>query len=77
MLREASDRQAQGMDAFDAAREICADILGDPKKSFATWKEFGRISVNVDTVYRSKDSSHKSPNVVEQFKRMAQLESQH
>jgi glyoxylase-like metal-dependent hydrolase (beta-lactamase superfamily II) len=77
VLREASDRQAQGMDAFDAAREICADILGDPKKSFATWKEFGRISVNVDTVYRSKDASHKSPNVVEQFKRMAQLESQH
>jgi len=28
-------------------------------------------------VYRSKDASHKSPNVVEQFKRMAQLESQH
>jgi glyoxylase-like metal-dependent hydrolase (beta-lactamase superfamily II) len=77
VLNEASARQAQGMDAFDAAREICADILGDPKKSFATWKEFGRISVNVDTVYRSKDSSHKSPDVVEQFRRMAQLENQH
>jgi len=46
-------------------------------KSFATWKEFGRISVNVDTVYRSKDATHKSPDVVEQFRRMAQLENQH
>ena len=77
VLSEASERQSQGMDAFDAAREICADILGDPNRSFATWKEFGRISVNVDTVYRSKDASHKSPDVVEQFRRMAQLENQH
>ena len=77
VLAEASARQEQGMDAFDAAREICADILGDPNKSFATWKEFGRISVNVDTVYRSKNANHKSPDVVEQFRRMAELERQH
>ena len=77
VLSEASARQAAGMDAFDAAREICANILGDPTKSFATWKEFGRISVNVDTVYRSKNASHKSPDVVEQFRRMAELERQH
>ena len=77
VLTEASARQEQGMDAFEAAREICADILGDPNKSFATWKEFGRISVNVDTVYRSKDANHKSPDVVEQFRRMAKLELQH
>lgn len=77
VLTEASARQEQGMDAFEAAREICADILGDPNKSFATWKEFGRISVNVDTVYRSKDVNHKSPDVVEQFRRMAKLELQH
>ena len=77
VLTEASARQEQGMDAFDAAREICADILGDPNKSFATWKEFGRISVNVDTVYRSKNANHKSPDVVEQFRRMAELERQH
>lgn len=77
VLTEASARQEQGMDAFDAAREICADILGDPIKSFATWKEFGRISVNVDTVYRSKNANHKSPDVVEQFRRMAELERQH
>lgn len=76
VLTEASARQEQGMDAFEAAREICADILGDPNKSFATWKEFGRISVNVDTVYRSKDANHKSPDVVEQFRRMAELELQ-
>ncbi len=77
VLTEASARQEQGMDAFDAAREICADILGDPNKSFAAWKEFGRISVNVDTVYRSKNANHKSPDVVEQFRRMAELERQH
>lgn len=77
VLSEASARQAAGMDAFDAAREICANMLGDPTKSFATWKEFGRISVNVDTVYRSKNASHKSPDVVEQFRRMAELERQH
>ena len=77
VLTEASARQEQGMDAFEAAREICADILGNPNKSFATWKEFGRISVNVDTVYRSKDANHKSPDVVEQFRRMAKLELQH
>jgi len=77
VLTEASARQEQGMDAYDAAREICADILGDPNKSFATWKEFGRISVNVDTVYRSKNANHKSPDVVEQFRRMAELERQH
>lgn len=77
VLTEASARQEQGMDAFDAAREICADILGDPNKSFATWKEFGRISVNVDTVYRSKNANHKSPDVVEQFRRIAELERQH
>lgn len=77
VLSEASARQAAGMDAFDAAREICANMLGDPTKSFATWKEFGRISVNVDTVYRSKNASHKSPDIVEQFRRMAELERQH
>ena len=62
------------MDAFDAAREIARDILGNTSRSFAQWKEFGRISVNVDTVYRSIDATHKSPDVIEQFRRMAKIE---
>ena len=77
VLNEATERQAQGMDAFDAAKEICKNMMGDTSKSFAGWKEFGRISVNVDTVYRTLDTQHQSPNVVEQFARMAALEKQH
>ena len=67
VLTEASARQDQGMDAFDAARDIALGAYGN-------WGEFGRICVNVDTVYRSRDSSYKSPDVVEQFRRMASLE---
>jgi glyoxylase-like metal-dependent hydrolase (beta-lactamase superfamily II) len=77
VLNEATERQEQGMDAFDAAKEICKNMMGDTSKSFAGWKEFGRISVNVDTVYRTLDPQHQSPNVVEQFARMAALEKQH
>ena len=65
---QATERFNGGMDAWDAARDIA---LG----GFGTWGEFGRIAVNVDTVYRSLDPSHKSPDVVEQFKRMFTLES--
>ena len=68
ILREASVRQDAGMDAFDAARDIA---LGD----FAAWGEFGRVCVNVDTVYRSRDAQHRSPDVVEQFRRMAAMEA--
>jgi hypothetical protein len=56
------------MDAWDAARDISLN-------GFADWGEAGRISVNVDTVYRSLDPNHQSPNVIEQFKRMASLEA--
>jgi glyoxylase-like metal-dependent hydrolase (beta-lactamase superfamily II) len=70
VLSEASARQDQGMDAFDAARDIALGAYG-------TWGEFGRICVNVDTVYRSRDSQYQSPDVVEQFRRMAALESAH
>ena len=65
---QATERFNGGMDAWDAARDIA---LG----GFGTWGEFGRIAVNVDTVYRSLDPLHKSPDVVEQFKRMFTLES--
>lgn len=77
VLQEAAICQDQGIDAFDAAREICKTMLGDTSKSFAGLKEFGRVSVNVDTVYRSRDPLHKSPNVVEQFARMAKIERGH
>lgn len=69
--REATARHQAGVDAFEAARDI-ARQLGE----FANWGEFGRVSVNVDTVYRSLDPNHRSPDVVEQFKRMSLIESQ-
>lgn len=64
---EATERFHGGMDAWDAARDIALN-------GFSEWGEFGRIAVNVDTVYRSLSSDHKSPDVVEQFKRMFQIE---
>jgi len=68
--QEASARFEVGMDAWDAARDIALNGFGD-------WGEFGRISVNVDTVYRSLDPAHESPDVIEQFRRMAVLEAHH
>jgi len=65
---EASARFEVGMHAWDAARDIALNGFGD-------WGEFGRISVNVDTVYRSLDPAHETPNVIEQFRRMAALEA--
>jgi glyoxylase-like metal-dependent hydrolase (beta-lactamase superfamily II) len=70
--REAADRQAAGVDAWEAAREI-ASLLGTHGE-FAPWTEGGRIAVNVETVYRSHDPQHQSPDIVEQFRRMAALE---
>ena len=69
---EASARQAAGVDAFDAARDI-GRLLGLDER-FNEWGEFGRIAVNVETVYRTLDPDHSTPDVVEQFRRMAQLE---
>lgn len=68
----ASERHASGMDAWDAAREIAHEI--GASEAFSSWGEFGRIAVNVDTAYRSFDPSYVAPNVVEQFRRMAELE---
>ena len=67
---EATERYEGGMDAWDAARDIALN-------GFSQWGEFGRLAVNVDTVYRSLSSTHKSPDVVEQFRRMFQLEQGH
>jgi cyclase len=69
---EATARHDAGMDAFDAAREIAADIGAG--SAFAGWGEAGRIAVNVETVYRTLDPAHRTPDVVEQFRRMARLE---
>lgn len=69
----ASARQAAGVDAWEAARDIAREIGANPE--FQGWGEFGRIAVNVDTVYRSHDPAHRSPNIVDQFKRMAELEA--
>ncbi|HQZ33371.1 MAG TPA: MBL fold metallo-hydrolase [Ilumatobacteraceae bacterium] len=68
----ANARHAAGMDAWDAAREIAREV--GTRAEFSGWGEFGRITVNVDTAYRSFDPSYVAPNVVEQFRRMAELE---
>lgn len=68
----ATARQRSGMDAFDAARDIGRELGLDER--FNEWGEFGRIAVNVETVYRTLDPSHVTPDVVEQFRRMAELE---
>jgi glyoxylase-like metal-dependent hydrolase (beta-lactamase superfamily II) len=67
---EATARFEAGMDAWDAARDIALN-------GFDSWGESGRISVNVDSVYRSLDPSHETPDVIEQFRRMASLEAHH
>jgi glyoxylase-like metal-dependent hydrolase (beta-lactamase superfamily II) len=68
----ATARQKAGTDAWEAARDIAREIGARPE--FRGWSEFGRIAVNVDTAYRSLDPAYVSPNVVEQFRRMAELE---
>ena len=67
---EASARFEAGMDAWDAARDIALHGFGD-------WGERGRIAVNVDAVYRSLDPAYRSPDIVEQFRRMSVLERGH
>ena len=70
---EALGRHAAGLDAFDAARDIALSLRADER--FSELGEFGRIAVNVDTVYRNVDDAHITPDVVEQFRRMAELEA--
>ena len=69
---EASERFAAGIDAFDAARDI-SQLLGSNER-FGSLGEAGRIAVNVDAVYRTLDPTHESPNVIEQFRRMSELD---
>ena len=70
--QDATARHAAGLDAFDAARDIAAAI--GASEHFGSLGEFGRIAVNVEAVYRQLDPSHETPDVVEQFRRMAELE---
>ncbi len=70
--QEATGRFEAGLDAFDAAREIAGEMGADER--FDELGEFGRIAVNVETVYRTLDPAHRSPDIVEQFRRMAALE---
>jgi len=70
---EATVRHDAGLDAWEAARDIAREIGEAP--SFGAWGEFGRIAVNVETVYRSLDPGHTTPDVVEQFRRMARIEA--
>lgn len=72
---QATACQRSGVDAWDAARQI-ADELG-ARPDFSRLGEFGRIAVNVETVYRELDPTHRSPDVVEQFRRMARIEAGH
>ncbi len=69
---EATARHDAGVDAFAAAKEIAA--LVDAGDDFSSWGEAGRIAVNVETVYRTLDPAHRSPDIVEQFRRMAALD---
>ena len=73
VLASATQCHRQGVDAFEAARIIAAEMQGN--SATADLREFGRIAVNVDTVYRSLDASHESANVIEQFRRMAEIEA--
>jgi len=69
---EAAARFASGVDAFDAAREI-GRVLGSDVR-FSELGEFGRIAVIVETVYRTLDPEYAASDVIEQFRRMAELE---
>ncbi|NBN89028.1 MAG: MBL fold metallo-hydrolase [Actinobacteria bacterium] len=73
VLVSARECQANGVDAFEAAWQIVRTMQGaDTTRNL---REFGRIAVNVDTVYRNLDPSYATPNVIEQFRRMAEIEA--
>jgi len=63
----ATARHDAGMSAWEAAQDIA---LGD----FGEWGEFGRIAVNVEAVYRDLEQDYEPAGIVEQFRRMAELE---
>ena len=70
---EAAAHLDAGVDAWEAARDIARMVGVRPE--FARLGEFGRIAVNVETAYRSRDPLHRTPDVVELFRRMARIEA--
>ena len=68
----AAQHHAAGADAWEAARDIAREI--GARDEFRGLSEMGRITVNVDTAYRSLDPNYVAPDVVEQFRRMAAME---
>ncbi len=68
----AAQHHAAGDDAWEAARDIAREV--GARDEFRGLSEMGRITVNVDTAYRSLDPTYVAPDVVEQFRRMAALE---
>lgn len=73
VLGAAREHHANGVDAFEAARQILREMQGNA--ATRDLREFGRIAVNVDAVYRCTDTGYETPNVIEQFRRMAEIES--
>ena len=70
------ERQGSPEVAIDRLTQTAAVIAREigARDEFNGWSEFGRITVNVDTAYRTLDPAYVTPNVVEQFRRMAELE---
>jgi glyoxylase-like metal-dependent hydrolase (beta-lactamase superfamily II) len=64
---EATARHDAGMTAWEAAQDIALGQFGD-------WGEFGRIAVNVEAVYRDLEPEYVPAGIVDQFRRMAELE---
>ena len=70
-LIEADGRSLLVDTLFDL--HLTAEMLAAP--AFRDWGEAGRIAVSVETVYRNLDPAHHTPDVIEQFRRMAALEA--
>jgi glyoxylase-like metal-dependent hydrolase (beta-lactamase superfamily II) len=64
---EAATRHKAGMPAWEAAQDIALGSFGD-------WGEAGRLVVNVEAVYRELDPDYRPAGIVDQFRRMAELE---
>ncbi len=70
---EATARHEAGVDAFDAAGDI-ARQMGAVGSSFAVLGEWGRVAVNVETVYQHLEPGRPRVDVVELFRRMAEID---
>jgi len=68
--QEARKRQAAGMSSWAAAQDIALD-------SFAGWEDAERLAVTVDTIFREINDDHSRRDVLDLFRRMAQLRSRY